>query len=492
MTFFCEFEMGSEQSSLKEGSEIETSLDVPHSISDITAEWLERSLKHNQIIPSEVTISSLRIDQLGCEDGGGVSGASIVRLLLTYDSPQSSGLPSSMICKFTRGVRRDLSFKSRILFDLVYGDEADWARREMHFFSNIAPQLEDTRFRFPKAYFSQIMDNNKRGTLEKYFSNIPHTIRSIIIMEDLQSWEGSLLGTRLSKEKVALCMENLAALHASFWGKCEELETNGVQLSTYEVSSRGGRYSNMGSFLQRRYINSSALLRKKVDRFLNGIEATHPATKLSESSILPDWLTVPPSEDGTVSPFKDPLVREMLYVFAERLPRYYEEGAKYVLEIKPPQTILHGDFHPGNHLFGNIDNKENVVALDFQFTGLGIVAIDLVYFFETSYPVTNYSEIQAILKIYHDALIGNGVIDYQFDELCFEFEVFLINRMICGVPLSDRFSLDDIIRQNAEFFGPGKSDMIDFLVKSGNFGRRYILMAASLYTHNKDAFMTLG
>ena len=63
----------------------------------------------------------------------------------------------------------------------------------------------------------------------------------------------------------------------------------------------------------------------------------------------------------------------MLEVFIERIPDYYEHKLKRSLK-KPLQTLVHGDFHGGNHMYGTDENEGKVIALDYQMFGKGFVA----------------------------------------------------------------------------------------------------------------------
>ena len=52
----------------------------------------------------------------------------------------------------------------------------------------------------------------------------------------------------------------------------------------------------------------------------------------------------------------------MLGVFIERIPDYYEHKLKKSLK-KPLQTLVHGDFHGGNHMYGT---NKNYGSTDFK------------------------------------------------------------------------------------------------------------------------------
>ena len=85
------------------------------------------------------------------------------------------------------------------------------------------------------------------------------------------------------------------------------------------------------------------------------------------------WLTIGPQEDGSYEVLRDPLVQEMLEIFVQRMPDYYEQKFKKSLKMQL-QTLVHGDFHGGNHMYGTDENEGKVIALDYQMFGKGIVA----------------------------------------------------------------------------------------------------------------------
>ena len=88
----------------------------------------------------------------------------------------------------------------------------------------------------------------------------------------------------------------------------------------------------------------------------------------------------------------DPIVNEMFAKMACRLPDYYQQKMKDFVK-KEPQTILHGDFHGGNHMYGTGENEGKIVALDYQWAGRGLVAVEFLYFLVTSWGVHNFDEV---------------------------------------------------------------------------------------------------
>ena len=64
---------------------------VPESVEDITAEWLEQALRKGCTISEETNILNVELqcltnDEIGVdgEDGGGLSGSTLVKLVPTY------------------------------------------------------------------------------------------------------------------------------------------------------------------------------------------------------------------------------------------------------------------------------------------------------------------------------------------------------------------------------------------------------------------------
>ena len=76
------------------------------------------------------------------------------------------------------------------------------------------------------------------------------------------------------------------------------------------------------------------------------------------------WLTIGPQDDGSYEVLKDPLVKEMLDVFGQRMPDYYEQKFKKSLKMQL-QTLVHGDFHGGNHMYGTDENHGNTHFKEF-------------------------------------------------------------------------------------------------------------------------------
>jgi hypothetical protein len=91
-----------------------------------------------------------------------------------------------------------------------------------------------------------------------------------------------------------------------------------------------------------------------------------------------------------------------------------------------PQTMVHGDFHGGNHLFTPHDACR---VIDFQFFGTGRVADEVAYFFTLSFDPAPEAE-EELLRLYHHALVEAGVHNYPYGQFLHEYRVSTLSLLL--------------------------------------------------------------
>jgi hypothetical protein len=103
---------------------------------------------------------------------------------------------------------------------------------------------------------------------------------------------------------------------------------------------------------------------------------------------------------------------------------WVDEAAKTARQA--PQTIVHGDFHGGNHLFNPHDACR---VIDLQFFGTGRVADEVAYFFTMSFDPAPEAE-EELLHLYHHALVEAGVHDYPYAQFLHEYHVSTLTLLL--------------------------------------------------------------
>ena len=190
-------------------------------------------------------------------------------------------------------------------------------------------------------------DKKGKSSFTQYvIFNKPPKIRSVILMEDMGTWKSMTNAQKLSKSQVMSCLKNVAILHAKFWKDEKSFQAFG--LAKAEKDQVTARHSKFAYKMRQKSIAKIGTMKKKL---LEGIWPSALPMRLPEESLKPDWLTVHLGDNGTYPVLNDPLVLEMLDEMEKKFPEFNQKKSKPFLK-QPPQSILHGDFHAGNHLYG--------------------------------------------------------------------------------------------------------------------------------------------
>jgi hypothetical protein len=101
---------------------------------------------------------------------------------------------------------------------------------------------------------------------------------------------------------------------------------------------------------------------------------------------------------------------------AERLADVYADAIE-VGAFRHPHTFVHGDFRLDNMMFGP---SGEVTLLDWQLPCKANALWDVAYFLAGNFePEWRRQHQDHLVRLYHDALVANGVRDYSFEQ-CWE------------------------------------------------------------------------
>ena len=398
---------------------------VPERIEDFTPQWCEWALKSSGTIGTNATVISADIKRLvdettGVTDGGGCTDAQIFRIKLIYGGEIAGNEPNTVIAKWFYNLTMKLPLKWRLICRLTgqYGGglEENIFRSDIMFCREVIPLIKDT-FQYSKVYYTGMVDRGNRNVWNGTIMNKPCNVKSITLMQDMDGWESSSLRDNFLKGGLdpvtkKACLINIAVLHAAFWGKkAEKIKHAFRDPSVQEGKYRGAAHKFQAARSRISAIASVQACRSMIQKCKTAWES-YAWMAVKKEVTMPSWFTAETLEDGSYPILKDREVLEMLDVFAERYPSFNEEIASAYMK-KPMQTLLHGDFHAGNHMYGVNNDKGKIVVLDFQLVGMGMVAVDICFFF--GYQAT-VSDFIPMAKVYHDALVKNGVDDYTWEE----------------------------------------------------------------------------
>ena len=481
----------------EDGQRIGTTFkEVPNALDDITAEWCEKALRKEGIITDSIKVSSVEVKRLvnnetGALDGGGMTPSQMLRIKLIYSGDTSdSQPPSSIVAKYLNTGKCMFAgkFVFRVVIAMFMGrnrEEKTW-RTDIKFHREALPLIKD-KFSHPKVYYTAIDDGGNRNFIDEVIRAAPHKLRSITLMQDMEGWKSQMVGVnRASFEQSVPTLTNIANFHACFWGNKnkETRECFGPALGEMEL--RGGSYSK---FMMKKRMNFSKNvnnLRKMVDK---GVKQWSDSgwMKFSKDIPIPAWMASNSDVDGSISVLNDENVKKMLEAYIERFPNFSKDVSKKFLSI-PSQTLVHGDFHNGNHMYSEEDGNEKVVAFDFQTVGQGMAVSDLVTFIVLSRYHTSLNEEIELLKRYYEALVLSGVEDFTFEDLkqqfiagCFEYLTKIM------IDFSDR-TPEKMMKMIKGMFGEEKFADMTKVLASGIISGIFLFLT-SLYLRDKDMFL---
>jgi hypothetical protein len=293
---------------------------------DLTAEWFTAALTNAGLLDGAAVVA-VTADPLGT---GQMSDS--FRVVLDYSAPSTA--PQSIVAKLPSS---DDSSRTTAITLRSY-------EKEVRFYQQVAPQLS---LKLPTAYFAGIE---------------PETGRFTLLLEDLSpARQGDqLLGCDATTAAEAL--DQLAVLHATFWGS-----------SALTGMDWLGGYSEEES------------------AFLIGL--------------------LPALWAGFQDRYSTDLAADVTRAGAS----LFDHLDEYLAPTTTPTTLVHGDFRVDNLLFA--PSGEVVGVVDWQTCSLGSALSDVAYFLGASLSPEERRESEAeLVRGYVDQLVAGGVTGYGHDE----------------------------------------------------------------------------
>ncbi len=311
---------------------------IPSSVSGIDADWLRASVR-----PEDAAAFSNLISVSAERLGEGVAmSTDIYRLNLGY-APGARPGPAALVVK--------LPSSSPEVREVARG----WSmhKREVLFYRDIAGTVA---LRTPKAYVAEFD---------------PETDGFVLVMEDLSPATGGNQIAGLPLGHVRLALDQVAALHASWWSRPE----------------------------------------------LVALEAT--IQPFGEG----DWIGTGPRHGAAWPAFEK-------FVAGRASPNLRRVGERmaYAIEpmmvdmAKPPRTLCHGDFRADNLMFAPRDGGATLITVDWQAPLQARGAFDVGYLMSMSVTTElRRANETVLLHGYHDKLMAAGVDGYAYDEFFHDY-----------------------------------------------------------------------
>jgi hypothetical protein len=211
-----------------------------------------------------------------------------------------------------------------------------------------------------------------------YYSALqPETGECVLLLEDLAPAQTLNMLEGCTTEDAALALRHLATLHAAWW---EHPRLGALDwLPAFDDQAEND---------QRQYAQSWEVFLTKVGH------------------LLPDGLV----------PLGASLKHHVVAV-----KRYLGQH---------PRTLLHGDFHLHNLLFGSTPGSRTLTVIDWQACSRGRATRDLAHFLVTGLPPGRRRAHElGLLKLYHTVLVEHGVAAYSFEQCLQDYRFTMLDEL---------------------------------------------------------------
>jgi hypothetical protein len=392
---------------------------VPGHPHEITTAWLTSALRSTGVIAPETRVRTcvhhpivaLSVTGEPRDDGGGLSGSQLVRLQLAYEGGAG---PAQMVAKCGNwGDKQHMlawPLKSRLLQVIGNLRLEEQFRSEMLFYQDIHPHLQGLRL--PRVYYVGLTDVPPVQAWSYVLFDTRTPLRFCVLLEDLavDQFVPVPLGASLPFARAKQALVNIAQLHAFGWQQSHLWAQMHLRPTPWLPLLRA----------------DEGLQRRQRDKF---VHTNFIPTFLHRWAQHPGQST----DARGVSILQKPVIVAMLTALNASFGTWVDEAA--TTARLAPQTMVHGDFHGGNHLFNPHDACRIV---DFQFFGTGRVADEVAYFFTMSVDPDPEAEAE-LLRLYHHTLVEVGVHGYPFETFLHEYHVATLTLLLGNLVRSTTF-----------------------------------------------------
>jgi hypothetical protein len=312
---------------------------VPMHRHAITAAWLTSALRSTGVIAPGTRVRTCAQHPLvtcsvtgeAREDGGGLSGPQLVRLQLAYEGGAG---PAQMVAKWGDwGDKQHMPawpWKSRLIQVVGNLRLEEQFRSEILFYQDVHPHLQGLRL--PRVYYVAMTDAPLVSAWSYVLCDRRTPLRFCVLMEDLavDDFAAVPLGASLPLPRAKQALLNIAQLHAFGWQQPRlwaQLHLRPTPWLTFLRADEGMQRRQRNKFVRTNFIPT----------FLQRW-AQHPS---------------PPAPARGVSILQEPEMVAMLTALNASVAPWADDAAQTARLA--PQTMVHGDFHGGNHLFNPHD-----------------------------------------------------------------------------------------------------------------------------------------
>ena len=293
---------------------VKSDKEVPDSFDDVTPDWCEWALRKGGVISEETTVTEAVVERFKDEetgvinDGGGLTGAKLMRINLKYGGDVFGNEPTSVVGKAMFECKESASLPWRIILKLTGAwdlTSEDFWRTDIKFFRTILPLIKD-KYKAPEVYYTGIIDNGNRNIFTSTILNKPCRVKTISLMEDMKDWGTLSLQKLVTTEALEVgdceqCLKNVAVLHATFWGDNHtDIKKMFQRLSFMESTFRPQAHSKMVFKKRKKFISSSDSLQKGIKIMCERwSEESYMTINKANTKMIPEWFTAEPLEDGS-------------------------------------------------------------------------------------------------------------------------------------------------------------------------------------------------